>query len=418
MHMSVAVAAFALGLSTASFAETALNVLPLREAARLAVERQPGLEAYDYAAAAAREAAVAEGEMPDPLVSLGAQSVPITGSDSLSFTQEDMTMTTIGVMQEMVRPEKRQAAANRMQAESEQWMLERAAQAREVARDAKLAWIDAYEAARQVVLYERLAEELSAERKVASQRISSGAAQATDVFQLDSMLAGINDRRIAARSGAQRARARLARWLGDAAFRPLPVALTHADSGSVEQMTSSEAVLEDHPQLAVRRKAIDVARFEADRARAERKADWSWQVMYGHRQADRSDMVSVQIAMPLQINRAQRQDRRVAEKLALVERMRAMTIDRERELHADFLAVQADVEAARARLREYRERLAPAAQARLQSASAGYASGASSLATLWEARRAVVEADLQYAMIESEMLRAEARYAYLAGETQ
>ncbi len=418
MRKSVAVAAFALGLSTASFAETEPNVLQLREAARLAVERQPGLEAYDYAAVAAREAAVAEGEMPDPLVSFGAQDVPITGSDALSFTQEDMTMTTIGVMQEMVRPEKRQAAANRMQAESEQWTLERAAQAREVARDAKLAWIDAYEAARQAALYERLAEELSAERKVASQRISSGAAQATDVFQLDSMLAGINDRRIAAGNGAQRARARLARWLGDAAFRPLPTALASADSASMEQMAPFEAVLENHPQLAVRRKAMDVARFEADRARADRKADWSWQVMYGHRQSDRSDMVSVQIAMPLQIDRAQRQDRRVAEKLALVERMRAMTIDRERELKADLLAVQADAEAAHARLREYRERLAPAAQARLQSASAGYASGASSLSTLWEARRGAVEAELQYAAIESEMLRAEARYAYLAGETQ
>ncbi len=393
-------------------------VLTLDDAAQLAVQRQPQLEAYDYASMAAREAAVAEGQLPDPVLRLGAQNVPITGSDALHLNRDDMTMSTIGVMREMVRPEKRRAAANRMQAESEQWEFERAAEARQIVRDAKLAWINAYEMAKRAALYGRIANELAAERKIGSQRLSAGATTASDIFQLDTMLSGMNDRRIATENESRRARAQLARWLGDAAFRPLPEALVDETTAFIQIGPSPDASFENHPTLAVRRKAMEVARFEAQRARAERKPDWSWEVMYGHRPEGRSDMVGFQIAVPLQINQANLQDRRVAEKLALVERARSMVLDQERQLRSDFLAVQADYEAAQARLREHQERLLPAARARLETASSGYAAGTLPLSAVWEARRGVMEAENEHIMIEADLLRAAIRHEYLTGARQ
>ena len=416
MHRSLCL--FLIGLlATVSVSAADSQVLTLSEAARLAVEHQPQLDVYDHASAAAREAAVAEAQLPDPVLKLGAQNVPITGSDALHFNRDDMTMSTIGVMQEMVRPEKRRAAANRMQAESEQWQLERAAEARQVIRDAKLAWIDAYETALRSELYGRIATELAAERKVASQKIATGAVATSEIFQLDGMLAGMNDRRIAAENSSARARAQLSRWLGDAAFRPLPAALSDETKALMWPASLTDASLENHPQLAVRRQAEQVAGFEAQRARADRKPDWSWEVVYGHRLEDRSDMVSFQIAVPLQLDQANRQDRRLAEKLALVERARSMALDQRRQLRADFLAVRADHEAAQARLLEHEERLIPAARARLQLATAGYAAGTLPLSTVWEARRGAIDAETEHVMIEAELLRAAIRYEYLTGDT-
>ncbi len=393
------------------------QVLSLDETARLAVAYQPQLDVYDHASAAAREAAIAEAQLPDPVLKLGAQSVPITGSDALRFDRDDMTMSTIGVMQEMVRPEKRQAAANRMQAESEQWRLERAAEVRQVIRDAKLAWIDAYETALRSTLYGRIAAELAAERKVASQKIATGAVATSEIFQLDTMLAGMNDRRIAAENASARARAQLSRWLGNAAFRPLPEALSDETEALMRSASPADISLENHPQLAVRRQAEQVASFEAQRARADRKPDWSWEVMYGHRLEDRADLVSFQIAVPLQLDQAKRQDRRLAEKLALTERARSVTLDQERQLRADLLAVRADSKAAQARLLEHEERLIPAARARLQLATAGYAAGTLPLSAVWEARRGAIDAENEHVMIEAELLRTAIRHEYLTGNT-
>lgn len=416
MHQSLYLLLIGL-LMTFSVSAADGQVLSLDETARLAVAYQPQLDAYDHASAAAREAAIAEAQLPDPVLKLGAQSVPITGSDALRFDREDMTMSTIGVMQEMVRPEKRQAAASRMQAESEQWQLERAAEAREVIRDAKLAWIDAYETALRSALYERIATELAAERKVASQKIATGAVATSEIFQLDTLLAGMNDRRIAAENASARARAQLSRWLGDAAFRPLPAALSDETEALMRSAPPADLSLENHPQLAVRRQAEQVASFEAQRARADRKPDWSWEVMYGLRLEDRADLVSFQIAVPLQLNQARRQDRRLAEKLALAARAHSVTLDQERQLRADLSSVRADSKATQARLLEHEERLIPAASARLQLAMAGYAAGTLPLSAVWEARRGAIEAENEHVMIEAELLRTAIRYEYLTGNT-
>ena len=104
----------------------------------------------------------------------GVQNLSVTGSDAYRLDREDMTMVTIGVGQEIVRKPIRIAAANRMQAESAQWQAEQAVTARRVVRDAQLAWVDAFDAAKRASLLARMADELAAERDVGKRRIASG----------------------------------------------------------------------------------------------------------------------------------------------------------------------------------------------------------------------------------------------------
>lgn len=399
----------ALLLAAPAFADQ--PVLTLNDVARLALEQQPNLDAYTKASVAASEAAIAEGKLPDPQLKFGLQNVPVNGEDAYRLDREDMTMTTVGVTQEIVRQPIRVAAANRMRAESEQLQSERLAEARRIVRDAKLAWVDAYDAAKRASLYQRMADELAAEREIAIKRIPSGAGETRDLFQLDMMLAMTNDKRFAAENAARKAKAQLSRWLGQAAFRPLPEELP--DARFPERV--SDDALTSHPQLVAMRKSEDVARFEAERAQAERSPNWSWELMYGKRQDHRSDMVTLQFALPLQWNRATRQDRRLAEKLALADRARSLTEDRGRELSADLASALADRETAEAREREHVERLIPAANARLETARASYAAGKLPLAMVWEARRGVLDAEMEHWMIQTELLRAALRLEYLLG---
>ncbi|HWP25878.1 MAG TPA: TolC family protein, partial [Xanthobacteraceae bacterium] len=341
--------------------------LTLEEAARLALDNQPNLDAYRKAAEAAREAAIAEAQLPDPQLRLGVQNVPVQGEDAFRLNRDDMTMATVGVMQEIVRKPIRTAAAGRLQAESEQWQAERAAEAQRVVRDARLAWIDAFDSAKRAELLQRMAQELAAERDVVIKRIPAGGGETRELFQLEMMLAMTNDKRLVAENAARKAKAQLSRWLGAAAFRPLPAELP-APMFPSSRLPPDD--LDAHPELAAMRKIEKAAHFDVERARAERRPNWSWELMYGKRQEGRADMVTLQFALPLPWNRAELQDRRLAEKLAAADRARSLTLDRARELKAELAAALADRDAAVARNREHVERLIPAAQARLATARA------------------------------------------------
>lgn len=113
--------------------------LSIDEAVNIAVQNQPLLQSLDDASSASREAAVASGQLPDPRLNLGIVNLPITGSDTGRFNRDDMTMSTIGISQEMIPQSKRQAASRILEASAEQYQTEKAATARTIKRDVALA---------------------------------------------------------------------------------------------------------------------------------------------------------------------------------------------------------------------------------------------------------------------------------------
>ena len=391
-------------------------VLSMSDAITLATQDQPLLQSLDDAAAASREAAVAEGQLPDPKLKFGVANLPVTTGDALHFDRDDQTAVNIGIAQDVIPLQKREAAANRMQAEAEQFHTEQTATARSIQRDVALAWLDVFEAQRKTELYQRLADEMTAERKVAITRISSGGTQTLDVLRLDTQLAMTNDKRFMALRDEHKARAALSRWIGSAASQPLTgqlpdIAAHLANTSAGNQAEASQ--IEQHPLLQNARQAEKVALSDVESAKALRERNWSWELGYGKRFADRSDMLSFQVAIDLQLDRANRQDRRAAEKLVLVEKARSLTADRQRELAAELDSAKADWQAAEAREAEHQQRLIPVAAARLSITQAGYSAGKQPLADVWEARRGMLEVEMDHWSIQTDRQRAAVRMAYL-----
>lgn len=385
--------------------------LTLDEAIAMAAEEQPVLQALDAASASSREAAIASSQLPDPTLSFGVANVPVTSGDAFRFNRDDMTMSTIGIMQEMVPMEKREAEAGIMQATAEQYQAEKASTRQSIQRDIGLAWLNVFEAQRRTEIYQQLVDEISAKRKLLLDQVSTGATNPTKILELDTEISMVKDKRLIALRDERVARASLARWIGPAAQRPLPEKLPTI----VVNVKKSDALqdINNHPLLENAYRVEDVARAYAERAKAERELDWSWSVMYGKRQSGLSDMVSFQVSIDLPWDRPNRQDRLLAQKELLSERAKKLTEDRRRELLAELESALADADTARAREAEHQDGLIPVAEARLEVAEAGYASGKQNLSEVWNARQALIEVQLEHWSIRTDEQRAAVKLAYL-----
>jgi len=390
--------------------------LTLAETIQLATQNQPLLQSLDDAAASSRQAAIAEGQLPDPKVKLGVINLPVTTSDSLLFDRDDQTMVNVGISQDMVPRKKRELASNRMLAEAEQFNTEQVATARSIERDVALAWLDVYEAQRKSALYQRMIDDMVAERKVQTASVSSGGTKTGDVLRMDTQISMTNEKRIFAQRDERKARAALARWIGKAASRSISSELPVMTNSLSDDSAQTE--IEKHPLLRNAMQTEKVAQLDVDSAQANLERNWGWEVGYGKRFADRSDMLSFQVSIDLQLDRANRQDRRTAEKLVLVEKARKLTEDRRRELSSELESAMADAEAAEAREIEHITKLIPNADAKLSIAQAAYQSGKQPLSDVWDARRDVLDIELDHWTILTDKQRAAVKIGYLLNDSR
>lgn len=390
--------------------------LTLAESIQLATQNQPLLQSLDDAAMASRQAAIAEGQLPDPKIKFGVINLPVTRNDSLRFDRDDQTMANLGLAQDMTPRRKREAASNRMLAEADQFYTEQIATARTIERDVALAWLDVYEAQRKSDLYQRMTDDMVAERKVQAASVSSGAIKTSDVLRMDTQISMTNEKRIVALRDERKARATLARWIGQAASRSISSELPGITDTYPHNALQAE--LDKHPLLLNAAQSEKVAQLDVDNAQANLERNWGWEIGYGKRFADRSDMLSVQVSIDLQLDRANRQDRRTAEKLILVEKARKLTEDRRRELSFELESAMADAQAADARENEHLSKLIPNAEAKLNIARAAYQSGKQPLSDVWDARRDVLEIELDHWAILTDKQRAAVRIGYLLNDSR
>lgn len=399
-----------------AFSVKAEELLSLAETIQLATQNQPLLQSLDDAAASSREASIAEAQLPDPKIKFGVTNLPVTNSNALRFDREDMTMVNVGFAQNITPLKKREVASNRQLAVADQFATEQVATARSIERDVALAWLDVYEAQRKMELYQRLIDNMIAERKVLAASLSSGNAKTSDVLGVDTNISITKEKRIFALRDERKARAALARWIGKSASRPISTELP-AMTNKLNHDTTQQKI-ERHPLLKNAFQSEKVAQYAVDSAQANLERSWGWEVGYGKRFNGRSDMISFQVSIDLQLDRVNRQDRRTAEKLVLVERVRKLTEDRRRQLSSELESAMADAEAAEALENESRTQLIPNAQAKLSIAQTGYKSGMQTIADVWQARRSVIDIELDRLSILTDKQRAAVRIGYFINDKQ
>lgn len=377
--------------------------LTLAEAQRLALERSQLLVAQQSAVASARDMAVAAGQLPDPVATMGVNNMPVNGPDAFTLTRDFMTMTSVGVMQEFTRQEKRDARAARFEREADQALAERAASMASIQRDAALAWLDRfYNEAMLAVVAEQI-RQARAEIDAAETAYRGGRGNLQDVLAARSALIVLDDRESELVRRARAARIALARWVGDAAETPLA---DRPDMDTIRlDVPNLDTELAHHPQVAVLTSKEAIAAAEVRTAEANKKPDWSLAVMYSQRGSAYSNMVSINVSMPLQWDRANRQDRELAAKLKLLDQARAEREDVLRAHTAEMRAMITEWDNDRERSARYARELLPLANERTQATLAAYRGGKANLADVLLARRNEIDVRLQALQLEMDTAR-------------
>lgn len=389
----------------------AAQPLTLDMALQLAQERSRQLVAHDAAASAARHMAVAAAQLPDPVLKAGVNNLPVTGADAYSLTRDPLTMRSIGLMQEFVRDDKRQARALRFEREAEAAQAARALSLSNLQRDTTIAWLDRY-------YQERLYELLSRQRNEALLQIDAADAayrgakgSQADILAARSAVAQIDDRLAQAERQVATANTQLARWIGDAAQQPLAEL---PDTSQVRLSLEGLATqLAHHPQITVLDRQEAVALADAQIAQTGRQADWSVELMYNQLGPAYANMVSINLTIPLQWDQKHRQDRELAARLAVVEQLKA---DREEATRAHVAEVQAmlqEWQSNRQRLGRYDQTLLPLARERVKAALAAYRGSSGTLSTVLEARRGDIETQMERIRLEMETARLWAQLNYM-----
>ena len=206
----------------------------------------------------------------------------------------------------------------------------------------------------------------------------------------------------------------LTRWVGDFADAPLEGKPT-IDAIRLDPSTL-ERDLDHHPDLAVLARKEDVAAAEVRVAQANKKADWSVELMYSQRGPAYSNMITVGVSVPLQWDQRNRQDREVAAKLAMLDQARAEREDMLRAHTAQVRAMIAEWENDRERSARYERELLPLATERTQATLGAYRGAKASVTDVLSARRNEIDVRVQALQLEMDTARLWAQLNFLFPE--
>ncbi len=410
-HWRHAAALTILICGTAAVPAAAQVPLSLAEARRLAVERSRQLVAQDLAVTAARDMAIGARQLPDPVLSVGIDNVPVSGPDRWRLGGDFMTMQRVGIAQELTRSDKRQLRAERFEQEAQRALSEKNASTATIERETAIAWLERYYAeAIDTVIRDQLAEARHAV-DAAQAAYRGGRGSQADVFAARAEVAGIEDRRSEYGRRIRNATTMLTRWVGTTAAARLGA------RPDIDQLDFDPAHLDEqlgrHPDIATLEKQEEIAQSDVRLAEANKRPDWSVEVGYQRRGNAYPDMISFGLSIPLQWDQKRRQDREVAARVSLAGQAGAQREEALRQHVAQTRTLLDEWTNDRERLARYAGELVPLAQQRTTATLTAYRGGKASLVEVLAARRGELDVRIQALQLEADTARAWAQLNFL-----
>ncbi|WP_447750374.1 TolC family protein [Pseudomonas nicosulfuronedens] len=388
--------------------------LSLDDALLLAERNAPSLLAQSEKVAAAKSAAIPAGELPDPKLNLGLQSIPIEGEDRWTTQRDNMSMQVVGLMQEVPNRDKRRARIETAQAAVERADAEAGVERLKVRSALAQAWIATYTLQRKLAMFDDFYRENRLLDATVRARLAGGGASTVDAVAPRQEAALLDEQKDDLLRQQAQARAALKRWIGQDAPESL--------SGDFPQWSIDAPhylqALHQHPELAAYGPMTREAEALVREAVAEKKPDWSWEVDYQRRGRDFDDMMTLQFSFDLPLFSGTRQDPKIAARRAQVRQLdaerEALSREHEQQLEddlAEYRRLQRAVERSRGTL-------VPLAEEKVRLATAGYRAGKLPLGEVVGARQQRVEARLRQIDLQGSMALVAARLYFTYEEAR
>jgi len=421
MYLSVANMAFyrilaatlLLSASSIIFADK----LTIDEASQLALKNDYTLRAIYARSESMSELSVATEKLPDPQLKLGFANLP---TDTFNLGQEAMTQTVIGVRQMFPRGQTRSLNSARI-TES---VSRNNAEAEDRKQQLQLAVRELYtriylHQEREKIL--RKSEIVFADlAEITQDYYASGRAHQQDVVQARLELSRVEERLAGIQQQQERARARLAEWIGADAYRELePQWPLIKQPESAQQIISN---LTEHPRLRAWQHEITRSKTSEEIARQAYKPGFAVDLAYGGRGgqnpdgSDRSDFLSVFVTMDIPLFTKNRQDRVLASNIADTSATQFARDNIYRSMKARVEENSVTLLRERERLGLYEDVLLPQAAFNAEAAFEAYQDAVDDLTTLMRARIGEYELKLSHAALRADEIITRARLLYLQGE--
>ena len=270
--------------------------LSLDQAIELAVQRSQMTRSARAGATSAAEMARAAGQQPDPMLSVGIDNLPVTGSNRFSTSAEDMTMKRIGIAQEWVSAEKRSAREAAAQAMAGRESVMEKVAAAEARMQTALAYVEAYYAGQALALATLNEMHAHEELEAGKGRLATVAGSSGEVLALDQRRRQRRGRVRRHAPAARRGRRRPAAV--DRERRP-----TSSPSLAWPSCRRRTSYVASHPAVVARQRDIEVARQEAagHRGRTAGRTGPRGLVRAAH---GRPDLMSFVVNIPLTLSPA------------------------------------------------------------------------------------------------------------------
>lgn len=393
------------------------ETLSLEQAEAQALLRDPAVEAVQSRKSALDELEATAGELPDPLLKFGVMSLPV---DSFQLGQEPMTQVQVGMVQRFPRGDSRELRAQQYQ--------ERSRALDEVIEDQRLGIrLAVREYFLEVVKQHRLGV-INAEAEavftdlaeITQDYYATGQVKQQDVLRAAVELARVQERSVRIAGNEERARGRLAAWIGNAAWKELdegwPLLVAPSDTDTIKES------LANHPRIVGLHQEVIAADKGVELARQSYKPEFAVDLTYGGRGgqnmdgSSRSDLFSVMVMMDLPLFTQNRQDRHVK---ATVAQSAAAAFDRDdvyRKMRSEIDVHMASWLRQRDRLDLYEQSLLPDAEFNAQATFDAYQAAFADMTTLMRARITEYDLQLDYAELKAEAFKSQARLLYLEGK--
>ncbi|PWC13704.1 heavy metal RND transporter [Brenneria roseae subsp. americana] len=411
MHMSKhrasgACLAMLLWLPAASFAAD----LDLDQALQAAERYSAELSANQHQISALQNMADSATQLPDPQLRFGVENLPLGGNNGSRLTREGMTMQRIGVMQTYVSSSKRESKAQAFRVEADSLRSNSETLRARLQRDTAQAWLELALSQQSLKDVKSLVAE--SERQIALQQASVAAGgEASSVLDARLTLAAMKDRLADAERDVQIARVMITRLTGLSdinvrgalpRFERLPA--------SPEELSKN---LHQHPEMQQAQREAELAQARSAQSAVAAIPDVGVEVYYAKRGNDYDDMAGVMVTVDLPLFQSKRQDKDYAADVARTQEARdnVLLAAREHQVQLDTLIAQ--YQAAQSRWQRQHNEVLPLQQQRSKLIQAQYQSGSSSLASVLEARRSLLESNIAAQAAAREMAQFWAAIRYL-----
>jgi outer membrane protein TolC len=411
-------AIFAIGLLTVGISVQA-KTLSLENAELLAVQNDPSVRTIEASRAALSERAVEAGQLPDPMVKIGLGNLP---TDSFNLGQEPMTQVQLGVVQKFPRGRTRSLRSDQFSQRSDGLDFVALDQRLRIIRAVREEFLEVLKQEKLSVINEEAVSAFTDLADITQDYYATGRVQQQDVLRASVELAKVQDRAISISQQEDRARARLAAWIGDAAYWELGPEWPAVNTAtSLASLTES---LKNHPRIRALQQNVVAAETGIELAREKYRPEFGLDLTYGGRGgrnldgSGRSDLLSMMVVMDLPLFTAKRQDRLVAASVAESSAAEFHRDDVYRQMRSEIELQLATLQRENERIDLFQNTLLPDADFNSEATFEAYQAAVEDLTTLMRARITEFELQLEFARLQAESRKTLARLNYLDGAQQ